>query len=68
MAEDKDRSGGAFALGMYALAGVLLGLVVGAWLGNKFGWGVWGPLGGSIVGLIAGMYLLIKEALRLNKD
>jgi F0F1-type ATP synthase assembly protein I len=63
---DGDKSG--LNLGLYPAVGVLLGLGVGYWLGKKFGWGTWGPLGGSVVGLIAGMYLLIKEGMRISKD
>jgi F0F1-type ATP synthase assembly protein I len=48
--------------------GVTLGYAVGWWLDRKFGWSPWGVTVGSLLGVAAGMYLLIKEALRMNKD
>jgi len=68
MAKGDDGGGNAINLGLYPAAGVLLGLAAGTWLGKKFGWGIWGPVGGAVIGMIAGMYLLIKEAMRINKN
>ena len=42
--------------------------VVGAWLDKRFGWNGKGVLIGVLVGLAAGMYLMIKDAIRANKD
>jgi F0F1-type ATP synthase assembly protein I len=41
---------------------------VGAWLDRRYGWTPWGVIAGTMIGLAAGLYLLIKEALRMNKD
>ncbi len=54
--------------GLQMLVGVGLGLLVGKWLDKKFGWEPWGVLVGSMLGLAAGMYLLIRDAIRMNKD
>ena len=50
------------------LAGVGLGVLVGNWLDRKFGWEPWGLLACTLLGLAGGMYLLIKDAIRMNKD
>jgi F0F1-type ATP synthase assembly protein I len=55
-------------LGLEMAVGVGLGYLVGWWLDKKFGWSPWGATTGSLLGLAAGMYMLIKEALRMNKD
>ncbi len=69
MAKGNDgKIGDGMMLGIYLGVGVGLGLLVGTWLGRKFGWTTWGPVGGALVGLAAGMYLMIKEAMRINKD
>ena len=66
--DGQGKEGDALMLGLYVAVGVGLGVVVGWWLGKHFGWTTWGPLGGALVGLAAGMYLMIKEAIRINKD
>ena len=48
--------------------GVGLGVLVGNWLDRKYGWEPWGLLACTLLGLAAGMYLLIKDAIRMNKD
>jgi len=65
--QDQDRRGDAMMLGLYVAVGAGLGFAVGTWLGRVFGWGTWGPIGGVCVGLAGGMYLMVKEAVRLNK-
>jgi len=55
-------------IGLEMAVGVTLGYAVGWWLDRKFGWSPWGVTVGSLLGVAAGMYLLIKEALRMNKD
>ena len=67
MAQDDNGDPNAINLGLYPAAGVLLGLGVGWWLGQSLSWGVWGPLGGAAVGLVAGLYLLIKEGMRISR-
>jgi len=66
--QEQDKRGDAIMLGMYVAVGAGLGYAVGWWLGKTFGWTTWGPVGGALVGLAAGMYLMIKEALRINKN
>jgi F0F1-type ATP synthase assembly protein I len=69
MPQDQGPSWGHYAgFGLQIAAGVGLGAITGAWLDRKFHWAPWGVLGGSMLGLAAGLYLLIKEALKMNKD
>ena len=51
---------------MELLAGVGLGLLIGYWLDGRYGWSPWGVLIGAMLGLAGGMYLMIKEALRMQ--
>lgn len=55
-------------VGLQMLVGVALGFLVGNWLDKKYGWDPWGVMIGSMLGLASGMYLLIKDAIRINKD
>lgn len=66
-APDGDRSklGIGLSMGIQLMAGVGLGLLVGYWLDGRYGWSPWGVLIGALIGLAGGMYLMIKEALRL---
>ena len=41
---------------------------VGHWLDLKYHWTPWGVLIGASLGLASGMYMLIRDALRMNKD
>jgi F0F1-type ATP synthase assembly protein I len=70
MPEDhRDPSTGKYlGLGLQMAVGVVLGLVIGGWLERRYGWQPWGTMVGAMLGLAGGMYLLIKEALRMNKD
>jgi F0F1-type ATP synthase assembly protein I len=66
---DPDPDWGRYVgVGLQMLVGVGLGFVVGRWLDRKFGWEPWGVFAGTMLGLAAGMYLLIKDAIRMNKD
>src|SRR5205823_3862442 len=67
--QDQDVNWGRYAgIGLQMLVGVGLGYVVGSWLDRKYGWAPWGVMVGSMLGLAGGMYLLIKDAIRINKD
>jgi len=68
VADGKD-SGDKSALnyGLYPAVGVLLGMAIGSWLDHKFGWGAKGLLTGAVLGLVSGMYLLVKDALKIGK-
>ncbi|MDB5173021.1 MAG: hypothetical protein JWO87_655 [Phycisphaerales bacterium] len=67
---DKDDSnwGKHLGIGFQVLVGVLLGMVVGKWLDRRFGWAPWGMVIGMSLGLASGMYMLIREGLRANRD
>ena len=69
MAKDQDPSWAGYAsIGLQIAVGVGLGALIGSWLDNKFNWTPWGVITGSMLGLASGLYLLIKEAMKLNKD
>ena len=55
-------------VGLQVAIGVGLGYLVGWWLDKKFGWSPKGVVTGSMIGLAGGLYLLIKDAIRINKD
>ena len=66
---DSDTNWGKhLGVGLQMLVGVALGFVVGNWLDKKYGWAPWGVMVGTMLGLASGMYLLIKDAVRINKD
>jgi F0F1-type ATP synthase assembly protein I len=51
------------------LAGAVAGLaLIGHWIDGKFGTAPWGILVGVIVGLVGGMYNLVRESLAAVKD
>jgi ATP synthase protein I len=46
------------------LAGVTAGLaLLGYWIDRRFGTGPWGLIGGVIVGIVGGLYNLVRESL-----
>lgn len=55
-------------IGLEIAVGAVLGYAVGDWLDRKYGWNGYGVLAGVMLGLAGGMYLLIREAIRMNKD
>lgn len=64
-----DQNWGRFlGIGLEMAVGAILGYVVGAWLDRRYGWNGKGVLVCVMVGVAAGMYLLIKDAIRMNKD
>jgi len=67
--EDNDVNWGKVAgVGFEIAVGVGLGAVVGTLVDRRFHTSPWGVLIGILVGCAAGMYLLIKEAVKMNKD
>ena len=70
---EADRPGGGggdyrgLSYGLQILVGVGLGYLVGRWLDSRYGWSN-GVVIGSLIGLAGGLYLLIKDAIRINKD
>jgi F0F1-type ATP synthase assembly protein I len=70
-----DRPGDDSNLGRFASSGLQIGAGIG--LGIWIGWLLekrfpvidpWGIVGGALLGIASGMYLLIRDALRANKD
>ena len=46
------------------LAGATAGLaLVGYWIDSRFGTGPWGILGGVVIGLVGGLYNLVRQSL-----
>jgi MFS-type transporter involved in bile tolerance (Atg22 family) len=69
MPKNSDQNWGRYlGVGIQMGVGAALGAVIGSWLDRRYGWNGMGVLVGSMLGIAAGMYLLIKEALRINKD
>jgi F0F1-type ATP synthase assembly protein I len=51
------------------LAGATAGLaLVGYWLDGRFGTAPWGLIAGVILGLVGGLYNLVKESLQAIRD
>jgi len=64
-----DSNWGRFlGIGFEIAVGAVLGYFVGDWVDRRFGWNNYGTLAGVMLGVAAGMYLLIRDAIRINKD
>jgi F0F1-type ATP synthase assembly protein I len=51
------------------LAGATAGLaLVGYWIDRKFGTSPWGILGGVTIGIVGGLYNLIRESMAAIRD
>jgi F0F1-type ATP synthase assembly protein I len=71
MSKEADQNpnwGQYVGLGLEMAVGVGVGYAIGFWLDRKYGWGSRGATVGALLGIAAGMYLLIKQALKMNKD
>lgn len=68
MAEDQQPNWGYFAgIGSVIGVGAALGYFAGHWLDQRHGWH-WGAVIGCMLGVSSGMYMLIKDAIKMNKD
>ena len=65
---DDSNLGQYLGYGLQIGVGVALGAWVGNWLDQKYHWSPWGILVGASLGLASGMYMLIRDAMRMNKD
>ncbi len=69
MASDRNSGWGKLtSTGLELAAGIGLGVAIGYWIDQKWNCSPWGLLIGFGVGFVAGLYLLIKDFLRSNKD
>jgi ATP synthase protein I len=51
------------------LAGATAGLAfIGYWIDRRFGTQPWGLLGGVVIGLVGGLYNLVRESLQAARD
>ena len=51
------------------LAGATAGLaLVGYWIDGRFGTQPWGILGGVVIGLVGGLYNLVRESLEAVRE
>jgi F0F1-type ATP synthase assembly protein I len=69
MASGNDSGWGKFSSsGLELAAGIGLGVAVGYWIDHKRNTAPWGVIIGFFVGFIVGMYLLVKDLMKSNKD
>jgi F0F1-type ATP synthase assembly protein I len=68
MPQDEQNWGKYLAFGIEVAVGVVLGVVVGQWIDHRWHTDPWGVLAGALLGLAGGMYPLVKEGLKANKD
>ena len=51
------------------LAGAIAGLAfIGYWIDRRFGTQPWGILGGVVIGLVGGLYNLVRESLAAARE
>jgi len=51
------------------LAGVIAGLALaGYWIDHRFATQPWGMLGGVVLGLVGGLYNLVRESLAASRE
>jgi F0F1-type ATP synthase assembly protein I len=66
--KDNKGWGKVASVGLEIAAGAGIGAVTGTWIDRKWHTDPWGVLIGTVLGISAGMYILIKEAMKANKD
>ena len=66
--ENQSDWGKYLGYGMQMAVGAGLGALAGYWLDRKLGWTPWGMIVCIMLGVASGIYLLIKDALQMNKD
>jgi ATP synthase protein I len=66
--DDDSGSGNLASLGIEMGVGIGLGATVGYWVDSRFHTSPWGILIGCTLGFATGIYLLIKAAMKANKD
>jgi F0F1-type ATP synthase assembly protein I len=55
-------------VGFELVASVVGFTLVGYWLDRHFGWRPWGVLGGALVGIVGGLYNLVKTGLSAGRE
>ena len=65
---DESNWGKYLGYGLEMAVGIALGIWAGSWFDRRYGSAPWGLLIGVFLGLAGGMYLLIKDGLKANKD
>ena len=68
MASDDANWGKHLGRGFEVAIGVFLGYIAGNWFDKKFSTAPWGLYVAVMLGCAAGMYSLIREAVRDNRD
>ena len=66
--EKGPKWGNYLTFGFEVAVGIALGCVVGTFVDKRLGSSPWGLLIGLLLGCAGGMYLLIKEAMKMNTD
>jgi F0F1-type ATP synthase assembly protein I len=69
MANQEDGNfGRGLGYGLQIGVGVTLGYIIGSWIDRRHGSAPWGLVIGVSLGLASGMYLLIRDGIRMNKE
>lgn len=55
-------------LGVQFAGTALVFAIIGIFLDHRYGWSPWGTVTSTMLGVIGGLYLLIKEALKEDQD
>lgn len=66
---DQDVNWGRYlSVGLETAVGAGLGYLIGGWLDRRYGWHGNATLVCVMIGVASGMYLLVREAVRMNDD